>query len=92
MQGKQAVVVVAQLSAAKNLPVLMAARFVCVHIYLQHGAGCQSLALFRFDDEVKMPGPMAKDPFRFLRPTGGKDALWLVAETQREGDVPIDHG
>ncbi|WP_236027888.1 hypothetical protein [Candidatus Methylacidithermus pantelleriae] len=91
-QRKRVVARVAQLSAAKDFARAYGGEVLLCDLYAQHGAGCQSVAIFPLDDGAPIPCPVANDPFRFLWPTRGRDARWVLAPLQRELDASIDRG
>lgn len=74
------------------LPVHLVAKFFCPTSTPSTGAECQSLAIFRFNDQIETPRPLPKDPFGFPLASGGTDALWVLAHMQGEADASIDRG
>ncbi|WP_174582307.1 hypothetical protein [Candidatus Methylacidithermus pantelleriae] len=80
----------ATFSAAKSFACAYGGEILSPDICAQDGAGCPSLPILPFDEELGTPHPFAKDPVRSLRPTGSNDALWVVVQTQRDGNASID--
>jgi hypothetical protein len=87
-KGKVAVALVAQFPAAPYLARAGGSEIVLSDIHAHDGAGCDWIRIFRFDDEIEVPAPLATNQLGLFGLARRQDATLVLAQHHRDGDAP----
>jgi len=86
-KSKVAVALVAQFPAAPYLARAGGSEIVFSDIHAHDGAGCDWIRIFRFDDEIEVPAPLATNQLGLFGLARRQDATLVLAQHHRDGDA-----